>query len=131
MEKQTLFLVLTTWLVLNAIIPLLLGSFERLFQDKIDAFVKKSLGAVMALFLGLIQIFLITFFAPNIFLIAIIERVWPAFFKNKHIEESGIYSAMHAILKKDFWSKLKRGEIRGFRFRIARNITKIQGNVPN
>ena len=106
MDKQTLLYVLAAWLVLNAIFPLFINSIERLFQGKIDALVKKSLRFVTMLVLGLIQVFLIAFFAPNIFLIAIIERIWPAFFKIKSIEESGVYFAMHTILKKNFWSKL-------------------------
>ena len=62
----------------------------------------------MMLILGLIQVFLIVFYAPNIFLFAIIERVYPDFFKIKYIEKSGVYFAMHAVLKKNFWSILKR-----------------------
>lgn len=108
MDKQTLLYVLAAWLVLNAIFPLFLNSIERLFQDKIDALVKKSLRMVKMLALGLVQVCLIVLFAPNIFLFAIIERIWPAFFKIKSIEESGVHFAMHAILKKNFWSKLEQ-----------------------
>jgi len=107
MDKQTFLFILAIWLVLNAIFPLFLNSIERLFQNKIDALVKKSLRVIMMLVLGLIQVFLIAFFAPNIFLFAIIERIWPTFFKIKFVEESGVYFAMHAILKKNFWSELK------------------------
>lgn len=105
MNKQTFLFILATWLVLNAIFPLFFNSIERIFQNKIDALVKKSLHVAMMLILGLIQLFLIVFFAPNIFLFAIIERVYPAFFKIKFIEESGVYFTMHAVIKKSFWSK--------------------------
>jgi len=108
MDKQTLFFILAIWLVLNVLFPLFLNSIERLFHDKIDALVKKSLHVVTLLALGLIQIFLIALFAPSILLFAIIERINPAFFKIKSVEKSGLYFATHAILKKNFWSKLKK-----------------------
>ena len=108
---KTLIYILATWLVLNAILPLFLNSIERLYQKNIDAFVQTSLHIVVLLMLSFIQIVLIAFFAPNILLMATIERLWPAFFKISFIEKSGAYSAMQLLLKRDAWSRVGKRHI--------------------
>jgi hypothetical protein len=107
MDKQTIFIIFGAWIALNVIFPLILNSIERLYQNRIDVLVKRCFNVIVIIIMGATQVCLIVFLAPTIFLIAIIERIWPAFFEIKCVRDTGIYLDIHRILKKNFWPEVK------------------------
>lgn len=106
MTTKTLIWVLVIWLLSNAIFPFVLNSLERLYQDKIDVAVGRSLRGLRWLLLAACQVVLIAYFAPLILIFAVVERLCPVVLKMKPIQESGVYSALHLVLTARFWSTI-------------------------
>lgn len=106
MTTETLIWVLVIWLLSNAIFPLVLNSLERLYQDKIDVAVGRSLRGLRWLLLAACQVVLIAYFAPLILILAVVERLCPAVLTTKPVHESGVYSALHLVLTARFWSTI-------------------------
>lgn len=102
MNIKTLIYVILAYLIVNAVTPLLLNSVERLFQHKIDIFVKRVFSLFMFVCSKFFQFALIIFFAPNISLLWAIRKVYPPFVKNKYVLELRLYPLIDTLLKRDF-----------------------------
>ena len=102
MNIKTLIYVILAYLIVNAVTPLLLHSVERLFQHKIDLFVKRVFSLFMLVFSRFCQFALIIIFAPNILVFFAIRKVYPPIVKNKYVLETRLYISMDYLLRKDF-----------------------------
>jgi hypothetical protein len=109
MTTSTLIWVIGIWLFFNAVFPLLLNSFERLYQPQIDTGVRWLIRSMWIMFLALLQILLVAFLAPNILLIGLLERIYPRFFEIKWVKETYVYPTMHLLMTKQFWPTLATG----------------------
>ena len=105
MNIKTLIYVILAYLIVNAVTPLLLHSVERLFQHKIDIFVKRVFSRFMFVFSKFLQFALIIFYAPHISLFWVIRKVYPPIVKNKYILRVKFYAINDALLKRDFHIK--------------------------
>lgn len=75
MNPKTLIVAALVWVAINAVVPLLVNSIERLFQQRIDRFVGGLVSAVALAAIRLLQGVLIVVTAPTIASLAILERV--------------------------------------------------------
>jgi hypothetical protein len=114
MKLSTLFWVLGTWLFLNAIIPLIINSLERLYQPSIDAAVRSSLSYARTVFLALVQLLLIVLYAPTIVILGVIERLCPRLLETELVKQSDIYHSTSLVLKRAFWPTIAE-ELREWR----------------
>ena len=105
MSQNTLIWLIIIWLLSNALFPLILNSLERLYENKIDFIVERSLKGLSWVFLCVIQMILICYFSPLILILALLERIYPKILEKKFIKNSGITSTMQLLLTKNFWKE--------------------------
>ena len=75
-----MFIVLT-WLALNALAPLFLNSFERLYQRQIDFVVRGAVSKAMGLLFFLLRLSMIVIMLPTVVIVIIAERLFPKLFR--------------------------------------------------
>ena len=97
--KQLIYIALG-WLLLNALLPIVFRSFERLYQKQIDFLVRKSLSYLKRLSFKICQLILISVFLPNIILKTILEKAYPKVFDITSMEYFRL--GTNAILDKEF-----------------------------
>ncbi len=116
MPLRTIVIGLLLWIGINALVPLVINSLERLYQPHIDRFVSRTISAISSVAIRLLQLVLIVIMAPTIAILAILERVVGV----KRIERMRSRSRLFneqwvvnsAIMRRDFPSCLRSGSLR-------------------
>ena len=118
MSIKTLIYIGVVWLFLNAIIPILFRSLERIYQRQIDLFVKGFVSILRLSILILMQGFLILLYLPTIILGTFFIWLLPEIFSKEALEKKRkegkkisrfivvIGDSFHLIrilLRRDFW----------------------------
>ena len=108
MKIETIIYIVIGWIFLNALIPLLINSFERLYQSQIDLLVKGLISTVKFIFWKLIHFLLFILFIPTIAVVKITERVYPQLLKTDFLVKTEIAYTVNALLKIEFPANVLR-----------------------
>ena len=112
MSVMTILYIIIIWIGLNAIVPLIINSIERLYQPQIDALVKGLVTVMKWAAIRLLQGFLIVFCLPTIGLVLLFERIYPKVFENRYAADTRY--GMRLLFTKDWWNEIIGG-IRKYR----------------
>ena len=94
------------WVILNALLPILFRSVERIYQPQIDFLVKGLVSILRWVVLRLLQIILIGVCLPSIVSVPVLEHIYPKIFSIKYFSDMRI--GMRSLFRKDFWDLMAK-----------------------
>lgn len=95
------------WVILNALLPILFRSFERIYQPQIDFLVSGLVSIFRWVVLRLLQLILIVVLLPSIVLVKVLEHIYPKIFSIQYFSDLRV--GMRGLFSKDFWDLMVKG----------------------
>lgn len=105
MTTKQLIIIISAWLIANAIYPLILNSLERLYQDRIDSAIKGLVRVAVAVISFSLQLCLFLIYLPSILFVLATENTIPSLYRWEWFAD--MQYGMHLIARFRFWKEAK------------------------